>query len=320
MRCVLWLHCVLCLLSLFATSAELQRSTQNAARDIPLDESEGDLPPLTSGDANGAPRQRWSLQKAVKSAEEDLVNDPEAGSSLPDEMTQTVDPTEVRFQVHPLQPSFSEFPRARKSGNRPSLIASKRGRVSQMTSANATRANFQTGTRIVQEFDVVENGIPMGIQASHGRVVDGEMQTAEDRDREQIGDYDKVVQPVRPSSATGVPHIPQSLAHTRTISTQASRSVGAVAKQKPGPEKMKAQCMSFANYLKAQDVQGPELIRMWKGSCDPIVASGNAGPSFGTMCSAMGGALEPYVMKQNWPPDKVCDAVLRIFNEAGIGV
>jgi len=280
-----------------------------------LDESEGDLPPLGSV---ATPKQQWSLQKAVHAAEQDPVEDPEAAGSFPDEMTTAVDPSEVSFKVHPpridprVQPA-SVFPHIR---SQPSLIAHKRGQASQTMSSNSSRPSVQQPA--VEEFDLVDNGIPEGIPTSHGRVVDGEKQTAEDMRRESTGDFDKVVQPTGSVPGKTLAHVPQSLASTRTESTQGSRSE--VAKQKPGPEKMKAQCMSFANYLKAQDVQGPELIRMWKGSCDPIVASGNAGPSFTTMCSALGGALDQYVLKQNWPPGEVCDAVLKLFNEAGIGV
>lgn len=313
MRCVLLLQSVVGLVSPLAAYAELQRSNQKATRDIPFDDSEGDLPPLIP---NQAPQQqRWSLQNAVKRAEQDPVEDPEAGNSFPDEMTQTIDTSEVQFKVnpqHPVQPPSGLFPHIR---SHPTLIASKRAAISQTSQATAARVQ----PAVVEEYDVVENGIPIGTPTSQGRVVDGEQETAEDRNREQIGDYDKVVQPT--ASVKKPPHLPQSLVHTRSTSAQGSKAAHlAVKKQKPGPEKMKAQCMAFADYLKAQDVQGPELIRMWKGSCDPIVASGSAGPSFSTMCSAMGGALEPYVMKQNWPPGEVCDEVLRLFNEAGIGV
>lgn len=308
MRGALWPGSLIGFGSLFFACAELRRSNHKAARDIPLDESEGDLPPLGS---LAVPQQRWSLQKAVHVAEQEPVEDPEAVGSFPDEMTTAVDPTEVEFKVHP-QPRVQPADVIR---NHPSLIAHKRGQVSQAMSSNASQSSVQP--LIVEEFDLVENGIPVGTPTSHGRVVDGEKPTAEDKRREQIGDFDKVIQPkpIGPMPVKTMSHIQQS----QTTATEGSRSV-TVKKQKPGPEKMKAQCMSFANYLKAQDVQGPELIRMWKGSCDPIVASGNAGPSFSTMCSALGGALEPYVLKQNWPPDKVCDEVLKLFNEAGIGV
>jgi hypothetical protein len=317
MRCVFLFQSVVGLLSPFAAYAELQRSNQKATttvtRDIPLDDSEGDLPPLA---ANPAPQhQRWSLQSAVKRAEQDPVEDPEANNVFPDEMTQTEDSSEVQLQVtqHPVQPPAGVFPHIR---SHPTLIASKRGTISQ--SSDATAAGRHPA--VVEEFDVVDNGIPVGIPTSQGRVIDGEQETVEDKSREQIGDYDKVVP--QGAQAKARSHIPQSLVHTRSTSAQGSRAHDSAARktrQKPGPEKMKAQCMAFADYLKAQDVQGPELIRMWKGSCDPIVASGKAGPSMSTMCSAMGGALEPYVMKQNWPAGEVCDEVLRLFNEAGIG-
>lgn len=317
MLCVIWFCSLVVFQSHFVAVAELRSSYQKAARDIPLDESEGDLPPLRYGEANAAPQQRWSLQTAVKAAEQDpvaAVADPQSGVSLPDEMTQVVDPTEVEFKVNPQHSMISV---ATHNRNHPSLIASRRGKVSQTMGSNATAAKAQPA--VIEEFDVVENGIQTGIPTSHGRLVDGESQTAEDRRRELIGDYDKVVQPV--GATKSLSRYPQSLVRTRAVASQASSySLAKATKQKPGPEKMKAQCMSFANYLKAQDVQGPELIRMWKGSCDPIVASGNAGASFSTMCQAMGGALEPYVMKANWPPGEVCDEVLRLFNEAGIGV
>jgi len=306
MRRALWLSS---LLGPIFVCAELRRSSLVASRDIPLDESEGDLPPLYYGQA--APQQQWSVQKAVKAAEQEPVQDPEAAGEMPDEMTTAVDPTEVEFKVpQPRMQLLSQHPNLRKA-----LIANKKGQVSQTMSSGATGANAQPP--IIEEFDVVENGVPMGTQVSHGRLVDGEKQTAEDSQREQSGDFDKVLQPTGSVRVRSRSHTPQSLAHTQTAVS--SQGLTVKKDQKPGPEKMKAQCMAFANYLKAQDVQGPELIRMWKGSCDPIVAKGHGGPSFTTFCSALGGALEPFVLKQNWPAGEVCDAVIKLFNDAGIG-
>lgn len=306
MRNVLWLSSLLGVCNPFVAYATLRRS----ARDIPLDESEGDLPPLNYPEA--PPQQRWSLTQAVKAAEQDPVQDPEAAGSFSDEMTTVVDPTEVQFKF--------PHPAPVQTNTQPSLIASKRGMVQQgkiqQVKSDATRVH----PAVVEEFDVVDNGIPMGTPASHGRLVDGEKQTAEDRDRFKVGDFDKVLHPSGVVPVRSLSHTSEMLARTQTVSTQGFVSEGSAVKQKPGPEKMKAQCMSFANYLKAQDVSGPELIRMWKGSCDPIVAAGKGGGGFSLMCEALGGALEPFVMKQNWPADKTCDAVLKVFNEAGIGV
>jgi len=314
MRCVLWLGSLLGFCNHCLARTELRRSHHKAARvsDIPLDDTEGDLQPLNEG-FNGPeapPQQRWSLQSAVKAATQDPMAEP-GTDAFSDETSLVIDPNEERQQA---QPPSGRFPHISHVSNHPSLLGNRREVASQKTTSETNQA------AVVEEFDLVQNAIPTnGGPESHGRVVDGEEKTAEDLERQKSGDVEKVMPPVMPARIAT--HVQQSLARTWSVATQSSKSQGSVMKEKPGPKKMKAQCMSFANYLKAQDVAGPELIRMWKGSCDPIVASGDGGASFTTMCEAMGGALEPFVMKgAGWPPDKVCDAVLKVFNEAGIGV
>lgn len=313
MRCVLWLGSLLGFYNPFFARAELRKSSHKAARvnDIPLDDTEGDLPPLNAPEAS--PQQRWSLSAAVNAATQDPMHDPE---TFADETMMVMDPTESKHLSTEVQPPSGRFPHISHVSNHPSLLGNRREVASQKMTSRTSRVQAP----VVEEFDVVENGIPTsGVSESHGRVLDGEAKTAEDMDREKRGDFDKVLPPVMPARISS--HIQQSLARTRSVSTQDSKSAGSVMKDKPGPKKMMAQCMAFANYLKTQDVAGPELIRMWKGSCDPIVASGDGDASFTTMCDAMGGALEPYVMKgAGWPPDKVCKDVLKVFNEAGIGV
>lgn len=113
----------------------------------------------------------------------------------------------------------------------------------------------------------------------------------------------------------------QGAVNFRATQTAKGASSGAHAADgtAPGAGKMKSQCMSYASFLKTQDIQGIELVRVWKGTCDPIVSSGEASPAYQLMCSSLGGAVEEFANQPGWDPGAVCDAVLRVFKEAGIG-
>lgn len=87
----------------------------------------------------------------------------------------------------------------------------------------------------------------------------------------------------------------------------------------PGAAKMKTQCMSFGSFLAGQDIQGTELLRVVKSTCQPAVMDGSATPAYSTMCSALGGAVEKFVVSPTWSPDELCEAMIKVFNEAKIG-
>ena len=92
------------------------------------------------------------------------------------------------------------------------------------------------------------------------------------------------------------------------------------AHMQPGNDRMMEQCMSFANYMKAQQVDGTEFVRMWGGTCDPAIQAGVASPQFIQMCSALKGAVSGFITLRSWPPDRVCQEVVRVMVEAGVGM
>jgi len=106
---------------------------------------------------------------------------------------------------------------------------------------------------------------------------------------------------------------------SKKLSHAQVRSDGTSDAMAPGPAKMKTQCMSFASFLGTQDIQGTELLRVVKSTCQPAVMEGTATPDYQMMCDALGGAVEKFVVSPTWSPDELCDAMIQVFNEAKIG-
>jgi len=75
------------------------------------------------------------------------------------------------------------------------------------------------------------------------------------------------------------------------------------------------QCLKFARYVKAEDVQGPELVRTWKATCAPAVQSGIATERYRLMCNALQGAVEPYAAQRDYDVEQLCDSVLAVFHD-----
>merc|ERR1719253_1704937 len=83
------------------------------------------------------------------------------------------------------------------------------------------------------------------------------------------------------------------------------------------PERPKGwdQCLKFARYVKAQDVTGIELVRVWKSTCEPAVRSGRATERYRLMCNSMGGAVAPFASQIDYNVEMLCDAVLAVFHD-----
>jgi len=75
------------------------------------------------------------------------------------------------------------------------------------------------------------------------------------------------------------------------------------------------QCMHFARYVKSKQVTGPELVRTWKGTCEPAVQSGRATERYRLMCNSLGGAVEPFASQVDYNVEQLCDTVLVLFHE-----
>jgi len=154
-------------------------------------------------------------------------------------------------------------------------------------------------------------------------VKDGESVTLEDQRRLLKGDVEHV-QPHPPQH-----HVSPRLrkqAHHVTPPQHKKRAalVAHTSKHhmmtRSAASRMKQQCTSYASYLSGKMISGPELIRVWKGTCSPAVQSGDATEAFNVMCNVLGSAVEEFATKPTWDAAAVCDAVLKTFNEAQIGV
>lgn len=106
---------------------------------------------------------------------------------------------------------------------------------------------------------------------------------------------------------------------------QAKESKGAIkevaaAVQAPpsGKDKMMNQCLAFAAWVKGQGSTGPDFVRIWKGTCLPTVMSGSSSPQYSNMCNALGTAVGKFALKP-WTPPQICQAVVQVFGESGVG-
>merc|ERR1719463_709125 len=75
------------------------------------------------------------------------------------------------------------------------------------------------------------------------------------------------------------------------------------------------QCVNFARYVKENQVTGIELVRVWKGTCEPAVHSGRASDRYRLMCDSLGGAVEPYAARVDYDVQQLCDSVLAVFHD-----
>lgn len=185
----------------------------------------------------------------------------------------------------------------------------------------------------VAEFDMASDAPPK-FNPHHQVTVDPEEETLEERRRKKRGDVEKV-QPVHLAARKkksskrrrghpfrgqarfrrhrGHPHLAQKAV---VVEDAAHRA----AHMQPGHERMMQQCMSFANYMKTQGADGTEFVRMWGGTCDPAIQAGGASPQYVQMCSALKGAVSGFITVRNWPPGEVCQAIVRVMTEAGVGM
>lgn len=275
------------------THFQQQALRRTSVSDIPLSDTEGDLPPVNHATAVARPAPLVAGLYDTGMPDEMLPTPPEAVPVQRSSLAQK------QFTMH-----YYHLDHLKP---KPSLL-----RLTNRAKLNRTRKHKEVS--VVTEYDLVDDGPGnAGVHVSSGRVVDGEQQTAEDLERIRLGEVDHVM--LRKPQATVVTHPQQSV-----VQSEVKVEKHTEAKDKGGQKQMKSQCMAFAEYLRAQDVFGPELVRMWQGTCVPALKAGEANPAYTKMCDAIPGALDKYVGKKKWPTDKVCDAVLRIFNEAGVGV
>lgn len=75
------------------------------------------------------------------------------------------------------------------------------------------------------------------------------------------------------------------------------------------------QCLSFARYIKNQQVSGLEFVKTWQATCEPAVRSGRASQRYRLMCSSLGGAVTPFASQVDYNIEQLCDTVLAVFHD-----
>jgi len=134
--------------------------------------------------------------------------------------------------------------------------------------------------------------------------------------REYDVDAEEMASVVHNIAAAPPPHQPsKSLVSTKTVAKVATGAAGLRAVS----ESMMEQCLRFARWAKQQDLQGPELVHVWKSTCEPAVMSGAATERYRIMCEALGGAVADFGKSPKWAPESACIEVVRVFKESGVG-
>merc|ERR1719408_278974 len=178
------------------------------------------------------------------------------------------------------------------------------------TSAASTQATQKA--KVVEEYDVSEDEEDNDYRTTKTE----EMKTKEEVERQARGD----VENVKPEQLQKPRSLVRKLKLTAAVQQQSrvAAKTAAVEEQAPGGDKMMAQCMTFAGWVKSQGSTGPDLVRIWKGTCMPAVMAGNAPPAYSNMCNALGTAVSKFAVKP-WAPADLCNAVLQVFRESGVG-
>lgn len=199
-------------------------------------------------------------------------------------------------------------------------LGASRDEVARQAGPRAHRHRKQV---YVEEYDELPDPVAAKVGQSRSSVVTAGLESTskEDLQRVQAGDVE-INRPVTQSRKRPrrLLHRPRPLAVLHQHAQQkTSASLHSLSQQPPGNAKMQAQCVAYASFLKGQNVVGPDLVKAWSGTCMPAVHEGKANPKYSTMCSALVGAVEPFALDSAWSPEKVCEAVVRVFKESGLG-
>merc|ERR1719326_936181 len=184
-------------------------------------------------------------------------------------------------------------------------------------------APVEPKAKVLEEYDVSPESEQTDEEAEHEddyrTTKMDEVKTAEEEERVERGDVEKV-KPVEHKKPVEIELKKPTLklaAESQQHSKVAVKEVD-IAEQAPGQDKQMAQCMAFAGWVKSQGSTGPDLVRIWKGTCMPAVMAGSAPPPFSNMCNALGTAVSKFSVGP-WAPADMCTAVLAVFRESGVG-
>lgn len=186
--------------------------------------------------------------------------------------------------------------------------------VIESTAQSPSVPQAPRNAKVLEEYDVTPDDDE---HADDYRTVNmKETQTAEVIERQQKGDVERIKPTEHKKPKIVIRKL--NLATETQKSSKVATGQTVVAEAAPGNDKMMGQCMAFANWVKSQGSTGPDLVRIWKGTCMPAVMSGEAPPAYGNMCNALGTAVQKFAVRP-WQPADMCQAVLQVFKESGIG-
>lgn len=172
-------------------------------------------------------------------------------------------------------------------------------------------------TKVVDEYDSGPDDEQVAQEDDQYRTT--KMTEAQSREvvyRQETGDVEHVVPTVHPKAKINIRKLKLATAAQKV--SKAVVKEAEVAEQAPGNDKMLGQCMAFANWVKSQGSTGPDLVRIWGGTCMPAVMAGDAPPAYGNMCTALKTAVSKFAVAP-WAPADMCQAVLQVFKESGVG-
>lgn len=283
----------------------------------------------TAGSAKDAAAAKWGPMDLGLGAAGDLPLPGEGASDsgmidvpgegqIPDEMVAVRKPTPLALQ--------QERPLLSKAA-KPSLLAKAQSQgllvgasldagsdiepPSQSTSS-ASAAPQARKVKVLEEYDVQNEDED---DDEYRTTPMQETKTAEQLDRVRSGD----VEHVKPAEKKKAPLIKRlKLATASQQHSKVEVKEVEAEEQAPGNDKMMGQCMAFAGWVKSQGSTGPDLVRIWKGTCMPAVMAGNAPPAYSNMCNALGTAVSKFAVAP-WAPADMCQAVLAVFRESGVG-
>jgi hypothetical protein len=167
-----------------------------------------------------------------------------------------------------------------------------------------------------EEYDVSSDDDDDDDDSGNGKT--DEQSTREDIDRQKSGDVEAAKHKPK-KRKTLVRRVHQiAAAQAKVVQSKVAVKELAIANQPAGQSKMMAQCMAFAGWVKGQGSHGPDFVRLWKGTCMPAVMAGTATAQYSNMCNALGTAVGKFAARP-WAPPEVCQAVVQVFSESGIG-
>lgn len=240
---------------------------------------------------------------------------------------------DVSREEQMLPPKSMVLIRAPTEESKPPTAGSSKGKsatsslaaVHQGLSKNSDQSKPNNwNTQVLEEYDdAAAEGDSVAGPADDEKmtVKDNEPRTSEDIKRLATGDVDPVEKPLPKKRAVlaRLPRISKPVAKVpQSLVRQGARLKVATKRESP-QDRMKSQCNAFGSFLGTQMVAGPEMIRIWKGTCDGPVKEGVASPQYVLMCNALGSAVEEEAVKPAPNMGEICTKILRVFNEAGIG-